>query len=172
MGLDAENLVFAAAELMRISLKLNTKTRRCILQDREDKKEYIFEFPEKSPYVYFYTILRPLGKEAENAAYLRALLELNMFGLQTDGGTISGDRANGNLVLHSNLPLDYMTPQLFVNTLTNFIVTAKKLRGKLENLQMQSWNTQQSPSSPKANFSAAASMEKNQPANKMRVIRI
>jgi hypothetical protein len=119
---------------MRIPLKLDPTTHRCIIRDRTNMQDYFVELPEKNPHLYIYGVLRKLDQERDNAAFFRGLLELNLFGLQTDGCTISVDPAGQNLLLHITSPLEFLTPQLTINLLTNFIGTLRRVAAQVENL--------------------------------------
>jgi hypothetical protein len=139
------------------------------MRDKNDKHEYVIEFPEKNPLTYFYTVIRPLGVDSSNGAFLLSLLEMNLFGLQTDAATISIDKKNNNLLLHITFPVENLTPQLFINILTNFIATARKLRAKLDDLHVRTETQVQKKSE---RISAAEAISDHKPAEKMRVLRI
>jgi hypothetical protein len=169
MALDGEHLLREVGERMHISLRLDPKTRRCVLHDRANGQEYLLELPLKNPYIYLYTVLRNLGEERQNAQFLCALLGLNLFGLQTDGCTVSIDGPGRSIIQHLSFPIEFLTPQLLVNLLTNFIATARKLRGKIENLLVTS---DKEIRRRLTHYSPAEAMDKKRPGDAMRIIRI
>jgi hypothetical protein len=167
--MDAEFLLREVGATLQLPLKLDPKTRRCVIQDKSSKQEYLLEMPLKNPFIYIYSILKQLTPEHSDESFLQALLELNLFGLQTDSCTISVDRSSRNILLHLTFPMEFLTPQLLVNLLTNFIATTRKLQAKIENLEIV---TNKELRKQKTYYSAADSMDEKNPKHSMRVIRI
>jgi hypothetical protein len=170
MGLDSEHLLHEVSNLMHLPLKLDQKTHRSVLRDRSSQHDYLIEFPPKNPFIYFYTVIWSTGNgELENADFLRSILGLNLFGLQIDSCTIGIDHAGKNFIMHMHFPLEFITPQLFVNLLKNFISTARKVRMKIEDISVA---TTREIRRKLTHYSVAENINKKKPGDSMRVIRI
>ncbi|MDR3316802.1 MAG: CesT family type III secretion system chaperone [Puniceicoccales bacterium] len=168
MAMDGEHLLREVGERMRIPLKLDPKTCRCVVKNRTSREEYLIEFPPKNPFLYIYTVLRPLDNE-DDGPFLRKLLTLNLFGLQTDGCTIGVDDGSRNIILHLAFPIEFVSVQIFVNLLTNFIETAKKMRAGLDDIRVIATRELKKK---QTHYSPAECMDKEKPKNNMRIIRI
>jgi hypothetical protein len=169
VGLDGEHLITEAGEIMGIPLTFDEKTRRAIIIDKSMGHEYLIELPANGSMLYIYTVLAKLGAERENAPFLRSLLELNLFGLQTSAATIGVDGRAATVVMHIAFPAELLAPQLLVNLLRNFIASAKKTRDKIGNLLI---TTNRELRRQNTRFSAVDAMSKGKPKSDMRIIRI
>jgi hypothetical protein len=169
VGLDGENLIAEAGELMGLAFNFDEKTRRAIVIDKSTNMEYLIELPGNGSMLYVYTVLFKLATEKDNGPFLYSLLELNLFGLQTNAATIGVDGKASTVVMHISFPVEFLTPQLLVNLLSNFIVSSKKMREKIENLLI---TTNRELRHRHVHFSAADSMGKERPKDRMRIIRI
>lgn len=169
MALAGEELLREAAGLLKFPLRFDPKTRRAIILDKTENRQYHIELPTKSPFLYIYAVLRKLGPDRENTAFLRALLELNLFGLQTNTTTLGLDGEADSLVVHLAYPLEFLTPQLLVNVIGNFVATVRKVHEKIENLAI---TTNQELRHRKTHFSAADALGKGKSKEEIRIIRI
>jgi hypothetical protein len=163
--MDLDLLLAGAGRRMKLPLKLDPETRRCVLQDKESHLEILIEFPQRNASMFLYSPIMQLPKEIEQEKFLESVLELNLFGLQTNGATLGFDRKHGHIMLHHSLSLEFVNEQIFVNMLTNFIATARKILVRVGDLQLVNQkrakiaNTHYSPS------------ENAKPRQAMRVIR-
>ncbi|MDR3117243.1 MAG: CesT family type III secretion system chaperone [Puniceicoccales bacterium] len=167
--LDNEALLKEVGSLLRMPLKLDPKTCRCTLRDKASKQEYFIELPRHSSYLYLYSVLLRASPEQDSANFYRSLLEMNLFGLKTDTGSLSIDPASRSILLHLSFPMEFLTPQLMVNLLTNFTATAKKLGVAVEDQLLISNKDAQKR---RVHYSPAEGMDKKNPGSSMRVIRI
>ncbi|MDR0679078.1 MAG: CesT family type III secretion system chaperone [Puniceicoccales bacterium] len=167
--MGGKELLQEAARLMRLPVRLDAEMNRLTILDKAENRQLHIELPARSQLLYIYAVLRKLGPERDNPAFLRALLELNLFGLQTNTTALSLDNETDALLVHLYCPLEFLTPQLLVNTIGNFVATARKLREKVENLLIA---TNQELRRSKSHFSAADALNRNKIKENIRIIRI
>ncbi|MDR0727688.1 MAG: CesT family type III secretion system chaperone [Puniceicoccales bacterium] len=164
--MDLDTLMAGVSRRMNLPLKLDPETRRCVLQDKESHLEILIEFPQRNTALFIYSPLMQLPKEIDQAKFLESLLELNLFGLQTNGTTIGFDRKHGHIVLHHSVPLEFVDEQIFVNVLTNFIATARKISSRISDLQLVN---QKRAKIANTHYTPA---ENAKPRQSMRIVRI
>ena len=167
--LERETLLKEVGSILGMPLKLDPKTNRCVLRDRASKQEYFIELPHHSPYLYLYCVLLRASPEQDSANFYRSLLEMNLFGLKTDTGSLSIDPSSRSILLHLSFPMEFLSPQLMVNLLTNFTTTAKKLNVAVE-YQLLICN--KDARKRRTYYSPAEGMDKKNPGSTMRVISI
>ncbi|MDR0340541.1 MAG: CesT family type III secretion system chaperone [Puniceicoccales bacterium] len=169
MPLAGEELLQETAKLLRLPMRFDAKVNRLTIRDKVESRQFHIELPAKSQLLYLYAALRKLGPERDNPTFLRALMELNLFGLQTSTATLSLDGATDALLVHLSYPVEFLTPQLLVNIIGNFVAAARKLRGKVENLVIV---TNQELRRSKSHFSVADALDKDKIKENVRIIRI
>ncbi|MDR1437875.1 MAG: CesT family type III secretion system chaperone [Puniceicoccales bacterium] len=132
--MDINALLTAAGKLLNLPIKLDSETHRCILVDKNSRQEVFIEAPEGDDLLYIYAQLGKVPHDVQMDKFLKSVLELNLFGIQTNGFTISVEPQQDQLMLHFIFPQDILTPQLLVNLLKNFIASIKQMAAKIDDL--------------------------------------
>jgi hypothetical protein len=71
--------------------------------------------------------------------------------------------------MHLAFPIEFLSPPLLINLITNFIVTTRKMSGKIETLLL---TADQALRRKRTTFSAAEVMDKKKPDSSIRILRI
>jgi hypothetical protein len=131
--MDPNALLAAAGKLMKLPLRLDPKTHRCVLVDRSTKQEIFIEFPASNRMSYIYAPLMDVPSDAATQGdFLQSVLQLNLFGLETNGFVVSIEPKQKRFMLHHSFPMELLTESLLVNLLKNFIGSVRQICAKIE----------------------------------------
>jgi hypothetical protein len=132
--MDVDALLSATGGLLKLPLKLDPKTNRCVLVDKTSRQEVFIESPHGDELLYLYAPLGPVPKDVQMDRFFKSLLEFNLFGIQTNGFTIGVEPKQEQIMMHFLFSMDVLTPQLLSNLLRNFIASVKQMRAKVEDI--------------------------------------
>ena len=128
--MNASDLIAELAQRTGLSqLTLSPDGTACLVV--EDSLSINLEHDSATRRLHLYTVLGPLPTTDREACYGR-LLEANLFGLQTGGGSIGLHRPGSQIVLSRTLDLDILDYTAFEAALEQMVQSAGPLKGLLD----------------------------------------
>ena len=84
-------------------------------------KEYVVDLPENGTEVYFCAPIATLNDAASKPMDLEQVLKWNLWGHETQGGTLSFDEITQRIIIHRTLPMDDLDENRFAEAFSDFI---------------------------------------------------
>lgn len=116
---------------LNIKLKLE-ENGICAIQIEKDLP-MIIEVPQNSEKFYLYApLMQVSGEEIDILDTFGKALILNMFQIKTGGGSLALSDKLQEIVYCLNAPIEGCNAAVFCQTITDFILNARKLKSELE----------------------------------------
>ena len=99
----------------------------CSVKDASGQ-EYVIDLPENSTHVYFCAPIATLNDMTSKSQDFEQVLKWNLWGHETQGGTLSFEEMTQRVVFHKTLPMDSLDENRFADAFTNFIGSVLHIR--------------------------------------------
>ena len=92
----------------------------CSVKD-ESVQEYVVDLPENETNVYFCAPIATLNDDTSKSEDFEQVLKWNLWGHETQGGTLSFEEMTQRIVFHKTLPMESLDENRFAEEFTDFI---------------------------------------------------
>ena len=104
----------------------------CSLKDASGQ-EYVVDLPENAIEVYFCAPIATLNDADSKPQDFEEVLKWNLWGHETQGGTLSFDEMTQRIVFHKTIPMDNLDENRFADAFSNFIGSVLHIKELWEN---------------------------------------
>lgn len=92
----------------------------CSVSDASGQ-EYVIDLPEASTDVYFCAPIATLNDSASMSKDFEQALKWNLWGHETQGGTLSYEEMTQRIIYHKTLPVESLDEDSFAEAFTHFV---------------------------------------------------
>lgn len=104
----------------------------CSVKDATGQ-EYVVDLPENESDVYFCAPIATLNDVTSKSMDFEQVLKWNLWGHETQGGTLSFDEMTQRIIFHKTLPMDDLDENRFAEAFNNFIGSVLHIKELWEN---------------------------------------
>ena len=94
----------------------------------EDGQEYVVDVPDDSSYVYFCAPIVVLNDAENRQQDLECALKWNLWGKDTQGGTLSFEEISQRVVFHQRYPAEHLDKDSFSQQFDHFIASVRHIQ--------------------------------------------
>lgn len=116
----------------RLDKTFYLKNGVCSVKD-SDGQEYVVDLPENETDVYFCAPIATLNDAASKTMDFEQVLKWNLWGRETQGGTLSFDEMSQRIIFHKTLPMDDLDENRFAEAFNHFIGSVLHIKELWEN---------------------------------------
>jgi len=109
----------------------------------ENDQEFVVDIPENSLYVYFCAPIIILNDAENRQKDLECILKWNLWGKETQGGTLGFDEISQRVLFHQRFPIENMDKNIFSKEFDKFISTVYHIHSLWETYR-QNWKPSES----------------------------
>lgn len=104
----------------------------CSVKDASGQ-EYVVDLPENETHVYFCAPIATLNDASSKSMDFEQVLKWNLWGHETQGGTLSFDEMTQRIIFHKTLPMEDLDENRFAEAFNNFIGSVLHIKELWEN---------------------------------------
>lgn len=104
----------------------------CSVKDGSGQ-EYVVDLPENETNVYFCAPIATLNDATSKSMDFEQVLKWNLWGHETQGGTLSFDEMTQRIIFHKTLPMDDLDENRFAEAFNHFIGSVLHIKELWEN---------------------------------------
>lgn len=104
----------------------------CSVKDATGQ-EYVVDLPENETHVYFCAPIATLNDASSKSMDFEQVLKWNLWGRETQGGTLSFDEMTQRIIFHKTLPMEDLDENRFAEAFNNFIGSVLHIKELWEN---------------------------------------
>ena len=111
----------------------------CSVKDASGQ-EYVIDLPENDTDVYFCAPIATLNDTASKSTDFEQVLKWNLWGHETQGGTLSFDEMTQRIVFHKTVPMEGLDENRFAEAFSNFVGSVLHIKELWENYKQTGSN--------------------------------
>ncbi len=111
----------------------------CSVKDASGQ-EYVVDLPENATEVYFCAPIATINDADSKAQDFEQVLKWNLWGHETQGGTLSFDEMTQRIVFHKTLSMDNLDENRFADAFSNFIGSVLHIKELWKNYKQTGGN--------------------------------
>lgn len=104
----------------------------CSVKDASGQ-EYVVDLPENTTDVYFCAPIATMNDATSKTKDFEQVLKWNLWGHETQGGTLSFDEMTQRIIFHKTLPMEELDENRFADAFSNFIGSVLHIKELWEN---------------------------------------
>ena len=111
----------------------------CSVKDASGQ-EYVVDLPENDTHVYFCAPIATLNDATSKTMDFEQVLKWNLWGHETQGGTLSFEEMTQRIIFHKVLPMESLDEDRFAEAFSGFIGSVLHIKELWENYKQMGGN--------------------------------